>query len=261
VFLAKRLPARVGPGRGKAGWYLRMSSTALFRTEAEIARCRFERTGPISVAMSFGTISLRLTGALPSREALWEELQAAVPCSSAQTYDWAKAWARHMLGPEGREPVIAVACADDGRPLFLWPFEMAPAAGMKALCLLGQDHANYNMGLFAPESAPKFTANDISRVLAEVARETGAAVAIFKAQPFSWDGMANPFARLPSQPAPSSGYAVTLGDFGALYEKRFSKRSRSTLGRKERRLAEADALDIGWAEDARRKACAARHAL
>jgi CelD/BcsL family acetyltransferase involved in cellulose biosynthesis len=75
-------------------------------------------------------------------------LQAAAPCSSAQTYDWAKASARHLLGPEGREPVIAVACADDGRPLFLWPFEMAPAAGMKVLCWLGQDHA-ITLGDFA----------------------------------------------------------------------------------------------------------------
>ena len=50
-----------------------------------------------------------------------------------------------MLRPEGREPVIAVACADDGRPLFLWPFEMAPAAGMKVLRWLGQDHANYGI--------------------------------------------------------------------------------------------------------------------
>lgn len=39
-----------------------MTSTALFRTQAEIARRRFERSGPISVDMSFGTISLRLTG-------------------------------------------------------------------------------------------------------------------------------------------------------------------------------------------------------
>lgn len=154
-----------------------MTSTALFRTQAEIARRRFERSGPISVDMSFGTILLRLTGALPSLEALWEELQATAPCSSAQTYDWAKASARHLLGPEGREPVIAVACADDGRPLFLWPFEMAPAAGMKVLRWLGQDHAYYNMGLFAPEAAPKFTANDLSRLLAEVARETGAVAA------------------------------------------------------------------------------------
>jgi CelD/BcsL family acetyltransferase involved in cellulose biosynthesis len=225
-----------------------MTSTALFRTQAEIAKRRFERSGPISVDMSFGTILLRLTGALPSLEALWEELQATAPCSSAQTYDWAKASARHLLGPEGREPVIAVACADDGRPLFLWPFEMAPAAGMKVLRWLGQDHANYNMGLFAPEAAPKFTANDLSRLLAEVARETGAVAAILRAQPFSWDGMANPFAELPRRPTPSSGYAVTLGDFAALYEKRLSKRSRHALERRARKLAEAGPLEFGWAE-------------
>ena len=225
-----------------------MTSTALFRTQAEIARRRFERSGPISVDMSFGTILLRLTGALPSLEALWEELQATAPCSSAQTYDWAKASARHLLGPEGREPVIAVACADDGRPLFLWPFEMAPAAGMKVLRWLGQDHANYNMGLFAPEAAPKFTANDLSRLLAEVARETGAVAAILRAQPFSWDGMANPFAELPRRPTPSSGYAVTLGDFAALYEKRLSKRSRHALERNARKLAEAGPPEFGWAE-------------
>ena len=106
---------------------------------------------------------------------------------------------------------------------------MSDSAGMKVLHWLGQEHANYNMGLFAPEAAPKFTANDLSRLLSEVARDTGAAAAILKAQPFSWDGIANPFAKLPHRLTPSSGYAVTLGDFAALYEERFSKRSRSTL--------------------------------
>jgi CelD/BcsL family acetyltransferase involved in cellulose biosynthesis len=225
-----------------------MSSTALFRTEADIARRRFERAGPIRVDTSLGTISLRLTDTLPSLEALWEELQAAAPCTSAQTYDWAKACVRHRLAPEGRDAVIVIGCMEDGRPLFLWPFEMASAGGIKILHWLGQDHANYNMGLFALEAARKFTASDISRLLDEVADETGAAAAILKAQPFSWDGIANPFAKLPSQPAPSSGYAVTLGDFGALYKKRFSKRSRSSLERKERRLAGAEPLHIGWAE-------------
>jgi len=225
-----------------------MSSTALFRTEAEIARRRFARSGPLSVAVSFGTISLRLTGALPSLEAQWEELQASAPCSSAQTYDWAKAGVRHILAPAGRDAVIVLGCAEDGRPLFLWPFDLASAGGIKVLHWLGQDQANYNMGLFALETAPKFTAGDISRLLAEVARETGAAAAILKAQPFSWDGIANPFAKLRGQPAASSGYVVTLGDFAALYNKRFSKRSRSSLERKERRLAGAEPLDIGWAE-------------
>ena len=225
-----------------------MSSTALFRTDAEIKRQRIERSGPIPVDTSLGAVSLRITGDLQSLEAVWEELQAAAPCTAAQTFDWAQAWVRHVLGPEGSEPVIVVGRTADGQALFLWPFEMAESAGMRVLHWLGQDHANYNMGLFAPEAAANFTASDISGLLSEVARATGAAAAILKAQPFSWDGGVNPFTRLTHQLSPSSGYAVTLGDFAALYEKRFSKRSRNTLTRKERKLADAGPLTYGWAE-------------
>jgi CelD/BcsL family acetyltransferase involved in cellulose biosynthesis len=52
---------------------------------------------------------------------------------------------------------------------------------------------------------------------------------------------------LPHRLTPSSGYAITLGDFATLYENRFSKRSRSTLDRKERKLADAGPLAYGWA--------------
>jgi CelD/BcsL family acetyltransferase involved in cellulose biosynthesis len=225
-----------------------MSSTALFRTDAEIRRQRIERSRPIPVDTSLGAVSLRITGDLQSLEAVWEDLQATAPCTAAQTFDWAQAWVRHVLGPEGREPVIVVGRAADGQVLFLWPFEMAASAGMKVLHWLGQDHANYNMGLFVPEAAANFTASDISALLSEVARATGAAAAILKAQPFSWDGSPNPIAALTHQLTPSSGYAVTLGDFDALYEERFSKRSRNTLNRKERKLADAGPITYGWAE-------------
>jgi CelD/BcsL family acetyltransferase involved in cellulose biosynthesis len=104
------------------------------------------------------------------------------------------------------------------------------------------------MGLFAPETADLFTAADLSRLLGAVGRCTGAVTAILKAQPFVWDGLANPFAKLSHQPTPSSGYAVTLGDFAAFYEKRFSKRSRNTLDRKERKLLDMGKLIYGWAE-------------
>ncbi len=80
-----------------------MSSTALFRTEAEIARRRIERSGPILVNTSLGRISLRITDDLASVEADWEKLQAIAPCTAPQTYDWAKAWARHVLGPDAGE--------------------------------------------------------------------------------------------------------------------------------------------------------------
>jgi CelD/BcsL family acetyltransferase involved in cellulose biosynthesis len=225
-----------------------MSSTALFRTEAEIARRRIEQSGPVLANTSLGRISLRVTDDLASVEAEWEALQAIAACSAPQTYDWAKAWARHVLAPEGHDPVVVVGRGPNGALLFLWAFETTKVAGIRVLKWLGGDHANYNMGLFEPGAVPSLTGADIAALLDEVARQTGAAVALLKAQPFSWDGVANPFAMLPHQAAPNSGYAVRLGDFTAIYEGRFSKRSRATLERKERKLADTGPIVYGWAD-------------
>lgn len=225
-----------------------MSSTALFRTESESARRGLERCGPIFVDTSLGKISLQLTDDWARIQGPWEALQVVAACSAAQTYDWARAIARHVLGPEGRDAVIAVGYGTDGRTLLLWPFEMAKTAGMSVLSLLGHDHANYNMGLFAPEAAEALTADDISRLLTAVGQQCGAAAAVLSAQPEAWDGVPNPFAQLAHQFAPNTGYAVRLGDFDTLFKERFSKRSRSTLNRKERKFLEVQPLAYGWAD-------------
>jgi CelD/BcsL family acetyltransferase involved in cellulose biosynthesis len=227
-----------------------MSSTALFRPETEIARRveHGERGAPAAVSTSLGTISLRVTGDLPGLKSLWEAMQAVAPCTAAQTYDWALAWSEHVLGPEEREPVIVIGYGADGTPLFLWPFEMETRLGLRVLKWLGQEHANYNMGLFAPDAAEALTAGDISRVLWEAADRVGAVAAFFDAQPFAWDDIPNPFAKLSHQRAPNSGYAIKLENFTALYEDRFSKRSRNTLDRKERKLLDLGRLEYGWAE-------------
>lgn len=225
-----------------------MRTTALLRTEAEIARHLIDSSGPIAVTTSLGRVSLRITGDLASVEQDWKRLQAIAPCTGPQTFDWASAWTRHVLRPGGRDPVVVLGHAPDGTLLFLWPFETAKVASLPVLKWLGTEHANYNMGLFAPKAVTAFTAEDLSRLLAEIGRETGAAAAILTAQPFAWDGVANPFAKLPHQAAPSSGYAVRLGDFATLYRTRFSKRSRGTLERKERKLAETGPIVYGWAE-------------
>ena len=225
-----------------------MSSTALFRTESDAAGRGAEQNGPFVVDTSFGTVELRINRDLHGLEAVWEQLQRISPCTGAQTFDWVQAWERHVLNPEGREPVIAVGSGAGDRILFIWPFEMGHCAGLPVLKWLGQDHANYNMGLYAPGVAEALTEDDMSRLLSALARGSGAAAALLEAQPYSFDGTANPFAQLSHQPSPSSGYAVTLGDFTALYEQRFSKRSRNTLDRKERKLIDMGKLTYGWAE-------------
>lgn len=236
-----------GQSRAK-GEICHMSSTALFRPETEVARRKTGRSGPVAVRTSLGTITLRITSDMPSLKGLWQTMQATAPCTAAQTYDWAHAWTQHVLGPEGREPVIVVGYGPDGTPLFLWPFEMATALGFQVLKWLGQDHANYNMGLFAAEAARGLVAGDIASLLREAGRQAGAAAAVLEAQPLTWDGVANPFAMLTHQRSPNRGYAITLGDFAALYDRRFSKRSRGTLDRKERKLIDLGRLDYGWAE-------------
>jgi CelD/BcsL family acetyltransferase involved in cellulose biosynthesis len=225
-----------------------MSSTALFRPETEIAGRGIKRRGPVSVSTSLGTISLRITGDLPALKGLWEAMQAAAPCTAPQTFDWAQAWNQRVLAPQGREAVIVVGYGADGTPLFLWPFETATEFGFRVLKWLGQEHANYNMGLFTPEAAQGLKSADIARLLRAAARRAGATAALFDAQPFEWDGRPNPFAAISHQRAPNRGYAIKLGDFTALYESRFSKRSRSTLERKERRLLEMGTVRFGWAE-------------
>jgi len=225
-----------------------MSSTALFRTESEIAEPSVESSGPIAVDTSSGAIQLRISSDLQSLETLWRELQTVSPCTGAQTFDWARAWTRHVLEPEGCRPVIVAGTGADGRAMFLWAFEMGRCAGMTLLRWLGRDHANYNMGLFAPGVAATLTPSDMSGLLVAVARGTDAAAACLEAQPFTFDGVPNPFAKLAHQLSPSRGYAVTLGDFTALYEQRFSKRSRNGLDRKERKLADMGPLSYGWAE-------------
>ena len=174
-------------------------------------------------------------------------MQTIVPCTAAQTYSYAEAWTRLVLAPQGSAPLIAVGTDAQGRDLFLWAFEIESARGLKVLKWLGESHASYAMGLFRPEAAPRFGAADLTRLLAAVAHFAGASAAFLCAQPYEWDGVVNPFAKLRHQAAPSSGYAVRLGNFTEIYHRCFSKTSRGKAQRKERRLREAGPLAFGWA--------------
>jgi CelD/BcsL family acetyltransferase involved in cellulose biosynthesis len=224
-----------------------MSLTALLRDAAGTESRRLERDAEVEVKTSLGTLRLHITNDIPSLASVWEELQRRAPCTPPQTYSWARAWARHMRGPD-LVPVVVVGRDINGRVLFLWPFDRARRFGMTALSWLGQAHANYNMGLFNPDSAPRFSGDDIRALLGAVASACSADAAILQSQPDSWDGVLNPFAKLPHQPAPSNGFAVRLGDFETMWRERFGKQSRRNYDRKERKLAEMGTLDYGWAK-------------
>lgn len=230
-----------------------MGSMTLTRSSADISDMDAAGGGEISFSTSAGPVSMKITSDLQTVASEWREIETAVTCTSAQTFDWARAWSVHMLAAQGRAPVIAVGYDADGQVQFLLPFESKKVGGLTVLSWLSQEHANYLFGVFRPAFAAALTKTDISRILNEVGRWSGASVAAFEAQPFSWDGIANPFALLSHQPAPNSGFAIRLGDFETLYRERFKKRARQGLLRKERRLWEAGTLKYGWAESKQEK--------
>lgn len=225
---------------------LPMDSMVMLRSGAEASGVKALEPAQHVSQTSAGDVTLRITSDIPSVRDVWEELQAATPCTVAQTYHWGRAWSEHMLAPHGSSAVI-VTGYQDSTPKFLWAFEKQRSAGVPVLKWLGQDHANYSFGLFAPDFAPRLTRQDVSRLLNDVAQQTGTAAACFEAQPFAWEGVSNPFALLSHQLAPNSGFAIELGDFQELYLSRFKKRARQTLLRKERRLEESGTLRYGWA--------------
>jgi CelD/BcsL family acetyltransferase involved in cellulose biosynthesis len=230
------------------GWVSVMSSTALFRNAADINRRRIERSRSAEVETLHGKITLRFTENIAELESAWVDLQLRAPCSPTQTFAWAKAWVRHMVWPEGREPAIITGHNADGKLLFLWPFEAERLFGLRMLKWLGQDHNNYNMGLF-DQAAPNLEAVDLRRLFAAVGILANADLAYLRFQPFAWGGTPNPFVKLSLQPSPSHGYAASLGDFATIYSERVSKRGRRLLDRKERKLAELGALEYGVAEE------------
>jgi CelD/BcsL family acetyltransferase involved in cellulose biosynthesis len=152
-----------------------------------------------------------------------------------------------MVKPEGDEVVIATGQDANGRVIFLLPFDKSSKYSATILGWLGQAHANYNMGLFEPQIAASLTAEDVRTLLGAIASASGADAAILYSQPYSWEGVSNPFAKLPHQKAASNGFAVTLGDFDRMWHERFGKQSRRNFDRKERKLAETGPLDYGWA--------------
>jgi len=195
-----------------------------------------------------GPILLQVGDDVESLEADWTALQETAPYTPSQTYGYAKAWVRNVLAPDDRPPVFAVGYAGE-RPVFLWAFQRERAFGQPVLTWLGQGHANYNMGLNAPEAAKGLRSGDVKRLLAHVAEVAGVSAALLHAQPFDWDGVPNPFSRLSHQPHPSAGYAVKLGNFEELYHGRFGKQSRRKYARRERKLGEeGGTVRFGWGD-------------
>lgn len=226
-----------------------MVTRVLARTAPRAADAAQSHTGLAFVDTSWGRISLTLHRQFDGATAVWKTLQSLAPTTHAQCLACARAWFEEVSGPAGAEAAIIVGRSDSGRPLFLWPLEIVTRRGLRAMQWIGQEIANYNMGLYDPRFAKSVTEVDATGLLrAGTVMAGGVSLARFKNQPAKWEGVPNPLLKLPNQPSPSCGYAILLDrDFDTLYRNRFGGRTRNTLRRKERKLADLGTLEYGWA--------------
>lgn len=211
-------------------------------------------TAPIDTTVETGAGPVRLTlyrDFEPVRE-LWTRFQDTALCTYAQSYVWVEAWFRCVAGPSGAELALFVGRNDTQRPLFIWPFEIVRRLGLRTMQWVSQDHANYSMGLYQPDFATAVGPDDMAALLHSAASMAGGVrAACFTDQPTIWDEIENPICLLAHQDSPNPGFAVRLDrDFEAIRRARFSKRSRQTLARKERRITTHGAIEYGWADSA-----------
>ena len=173
---------------------------------------------------------------MAAAEPHWRALeQADILATPYQRYDFLKLWQRHVGSEAGITPFVVVGFNASREPLFLWPFGSRHIGSMVSLEFLGGKHANFNMALWRRDVAATIEANDLRKVLRQLAGR--ADFVKLTSQPLTWGGATNPFALLPNQRAPNYGFSGALvPDFEALLRARTNAETRKKMRKKERAL-------------------------
>ena len=170
----------------------------------------------------------------------WGRLEATGAGSLFQSYRWAEAWCRHVAPARGERPLIVSGMAPDGTIEFLLPLSVRRLGGLAVLGWLGQEHAGYNVGLYADGGRRFPSGARLEQLLRAIcAAHPGIALIHLTSQPARWNNAPNPFASLPGQPAANAGHVLPIGaPFDTVYEHHVSKGTRTSLKRKEKKLGE-----------------------
>ena len=106
---------------------------------------------------------------MAAAEPVWRALeQGHCIATPYQRYDFLHLWQRHVGAPAGVEPFIVVGFNAAGAPLFLWPLGCHRVFGLRVAGFLGGKHANFNMGLWRRDVAPRIGAKELRAVLAQL---------------------------------------------------------------------------------------------
>lgn len=172
---------------------------------------------------------------------LWRGFEATALLTPYQAYGWVRPFVETVGAAQGGEFRYAILRDAEGALCALLPLVISRRRGARFAELIGGKHANYHMGLYAPNFAARFDAALAQQMLAEIGAAIGGLDAlVFVNQPTSWQGVDNPAALLASGPSPSRAYKLALiaGDGEATLKRSMSSHARKKLRNKHSRFKE-----------------------
>ena len=149
---------------------------------------------------------------LEAAEPAWTQLATANALMTPyQRFEWVMLWHHHVTSTYGMTPLIIVARDRSNAPLFILPLMLRRAGITTIAGYFGGRHANLNTGLWRADVAATISAEEISKILSNVAARHGIDVYKLTSQPDQLpNAMRNPMAALPRQPAPDDVFVLTL---------------------------------------------------
>ena len=170
-------------------------------------------------------------------EPVWRSMEAVSSLATPyQTFEFLNAWQATVGLDDSVSPFIVVAYDVHNRPVVLLPLVVGRENGVRIARFMGGKHPTFNMPVWQAAFASFATASDVAVIIEAICREDdGIDLLALTQQPKQWRGVANPFARLASQPSANLVPSMIM-TANAKPEDRISASTRRRLRNKERKL-------------------------
>ncbi|HEY5794847.1 MAG TPA: GNAT family N-acetyltransferase [Bosea sp. (in: a-proteobacteria)] len=185
--------------------------------------------------------AITVTDDIAAIEAEWRDLETRALLTPYQAYGWVRPFVETVGAADGMNFRHVVLRDAMGQPLAILPLVITRRNGIRFAEFIGGKHANYHMGLYAPDFAAPMGADTMRLMLSEISAMIGGLDAfIFVNQPTQWQGIANPLAALAAGPSPSGAYKLALvpGDGDGSLRRSMSSHAHKKLKNKRNRFAE-----------------------
>ncbi len=169
---------------------------------------------------------------------VWRAFQARTNAGPHDTWEWNDAWLR--TAGASTTPLIAIGTTEREGIVFLLPLAIRRRGAFAVLEWLSAEQGNYASGLFLSGAWEKSDLPRGNALFAHLAETLPPFDAVHLTnQPHDSSENGTPLANLPGMEMASAGYAFPLSeDWTAHYKRRFGRRIRADLRRRERRLGE-----------------------